>query len=95
MASEPVAFHLYKSRHFRQFEIADKNKDNQLEEDVDDKKDQRFQLLDTANARILGAKKFTNMIKKYEENSSRLDNKIVNLPHHLKNNMEKRLIKVI
>jgi len=39
MASEPVAFHLYKSRHFRQFDMVKSNSKNDLGDEVDDKKD--------------------------------------------------------
>ena len=35
------------------------------------------------------------MVDKYEEQALKLDNRIVNLPKHLKFNMENRLIKVI
>jgi len=51
--------------------------------------------LDTANARIIGPKRFVKMIDKCEEFANKLDNKIVNLPKELQNNMENRLIKVI
>jgi hypothetical protein len=41
MASEPVAFHLYKSRHFHQFDLAKSNSKSDLEEEFDSK-DTRF-----------------------------------------------------
>jgi hypothetical protein len=39
MASEPVAFHLYKSRHFRQFDMVKSDSKNELDDEFDDKKD--------------------------------------------------------
>jgi len=51
--------------------------------------------LDTANARIIGPKRFSKMIDKCEEQALKLDNKIINLPRNLKTNMQNRLIKVI
>ena len=85
MASEPVAFHLYKARHFHQFEKA-QTQGGELDED-DDRKDYRFQLLDTANARIIGPVRFKKMIDECVEKSWKLDHKIINLPKHLEAEM--------
>ena len=82
-----MAFHLYKSRHFK---VLDAKVAAPTDEDNfqgDDKKDFRYQLLQTANAKLIGPTGFRNIIDKAVEMGWKLDNKILNLPSALENEM--------
>ena len=76
MAQEPVAFHLYKARHF--YPLSEKGQDSKQNGNT---KNFKADLLKIANAKLLTRKAFQAMVTKQIYTGRQMQNRILNVPH--------------
>ena len=84
MAEEPIAFHLYKKRHFEKFKKESEKKNDPDEEFAVDDDDEvaiafKKELLRLANAKLIGRHKFLELLEETSVLGYKLDNYILNL----------------
>ena len=92
MAAEPVAYHLYKQRHFHGLAPAEKaTKEGALPT----KRNFKNELLKIANAKIISKIRYIRMVEHAEDRHITLENRIINLPTREEENMRLRLEKSI
>ena len=89
MAQEPVAYQLYKARHF--YNLSSKTSSNKKEK----KGDIKNEVLKVANAVIIHKNKFKKIIDKHCEQGWTLKNRIINLPPKEEKDMRLRLEEAI
>ena len=91
---EPVAYHLYKARHFDRKDLF-RNLGSGEEKNLRGLNTQQRvfveKLLKITNAKIIGPTRFENIVSKASRFNLPLDNFIVNLPPHKERNMRDRI----
>jgi hypothetical protein len=75
IAQEPVAFHLYKNRDFYILDPRSKGQKH-----LNNKKDFKNELLRIANAKLISANKFKQIVDHHIERGWPLPNRILNIP---------------
>lgn len=83
IAHEPVAFHLYKSRHFEELK-----RDNSKDKKEDGSSDYKSQLIKLLNAKFLNYMKLNELVERALYLKRGLDYRIVNMPEDLMNKLK-------
>lgn len=92
MAAEPVAYHLYKQRHFNGLATAEKAAKDGA---PPPKRDFKNELLKIANAKIISKIRYKRIVENAEDRHTTLENRIINLPPREEESMRLRLEKSI